>query len=342
VCTVTGVGDEVVARTVAEPSADWWRPTRTLATWLTWLLAAQAVGQLLGPLLWDNAARYVKWHRALDALLDGRDHTANRIFRDASKGTNPAWGTTMNAINIAALVLLIIWTWRSAHNAQALGRTGARLAPGWAIAGWFIPLANFVLLYLIFSDLWRSSDPTSGRGTSWRSLSGATLVRLWWAVYLGGLIVFGGATALAVGGVNGESSTRALLVTGGIILSVATLLSILVVRRITERQEALQAADPAPTSRPVARQFVTPGTGDGPGWYADPSRRYDHRYWDGNPWTEHVSTAGVPTTAPVTPPDWYPDPTGRFHWRYWTGHAWTEHVSRDQELFVDPLEGDTP
>ena len=51
-----------------------------------------------------------------------------------------------------------------------------------------------------------------------------------------------------------------------------------------------------------------------------------------------MSRGGVATTAPVTPPDWYPDPTGRFHWRYWTGHEWTEHVSRDQELFVDPID----
>ena len=75
-----------------------------------------------------------------------------------------------------------------------------------------------------------------------------------------------------------------------------------------------------------------------PGWYPDPARRHEHRYWDGSAWTEHVSTAGVAATAPVTPPDWYPDPTGRFDWRYWTGHGWTEHVSRDQELFVDPID----
>ena len=96
-------------------------------------------------------------------------------------------------------------------------------------------------------------------------------------------------------------------------------------------------ADPAPTSRPQDRQWVVPTTDDGPGWYSDPGRRYDHRYWDGSEWTEHVSTAGVASTAPVVPPDWYPDPTGRFHWRYWTGHEWSEHVSRDQELFVDPV-----
>ncbi len=76
---------------------------------------------------------------------------------------------------------------------------------------------------------------------------------------------------------------------------------------------------------------TTPG-----GWYADPTGRSEHRYWDGSAWTEHVSRGGVATTAPVVPADWYPDPTGRFHWRYWTGNEWTEHVSRDQELFLDP------
>lgn len=36
-----------------------------------------------------------------------------------------------------------------------------------------------------------------------------------------------------------------------------------------------------------------------PGWYADPLRRYDHRYWDGTDWTEHVSRAGVRETDPL-------------------------------------------
>jgi hypothetical protein len=75
----------------------------------------------------------------------------------------------------------------------------------------------------------------------------------------------------------------------------------------------------------------------GPGWYPDPGGHYDHRYWDGTSWTEYVSRAGQPTTAPVTPPDWYPDPTGRFDWRYWAGQEWTEHVSRDGKLFRDAL-----
>ena len=91
-------------------------------------------------------------------------------------------------------------------------------------------------------------------------------------------------------------------------------------RDITARQEVLQAARPgAARASRRPRQYAAPTTADGPGWYADPSGRFDHRYWDGSAWTEHVSRAGVADTAPVVPADWYPDPTGRFHWRYWTG-----------------------
>lgn len=34
------------------------------------------------------------------------------------------------------------------------------------------------------------------------------------------------------------------------------------------------------------------------GWYADPSSRYELRYWDGGQWTEHVSRSGQQYTDP--------------------------------------------
>lgn len=33
-------------------------------------------------------------------------------------------------------------------------------------------------------------------------------------------------------------------------------------------------------------------------WYDDPTRRFEHRYWDGSRWTEHVSSGGVASTDP--------------------------------------------
>lgn len=35
------------------------------------------------------------------------------------------------------------------------------------------------------------------------------------------------------------------------------------------------------------------------GWFADPTGRSEHRYWDGNRWTEHVSHLGIPATDPI-------------------------------------------
>jgi hypothetical protein len=331
-----GVTEQWAGRPVAEPTPDWWRPTRDLANWLTWLLAAQAVVSLVMPVVVDLSHRYVEWHRALDALLDDRNDEAQRIYEHANSGTS-GW-SLLGIVATAVLVLLVMWMWRSAHNAQALGRTGARLSPGWAIAAWFIPVANYVLLYLLYSDLWRSSDPATERGDGWRRLPGPATVRAFWTVHVAGSLLSLGAPVLAVTGAIGESTTRALLVTGGAVAAAGALLNIVVVRDITSRQEALQARDPAPTERPRPRSFAGPATVNGPGWYPDPSGRFDHRYYDGTAWTEHVSRGGVAETAPVTPADWYPDPTGRFHWRYWTGHEWTEHVSRDRELFIDPID----
>jgi hypothetical protein len=59
-----------------------------------------------------------------------------------------------------------------------------------------------------------------------------------------------------------------------------------VVRTVTARQEAA-VADRVSTTPPAA------------GWYADPSTRFEHRYWDGVSWTEHVATAGQTATDRV-------------------------------------------
>jgi hypothetical protein len=295
---------------------------------------------VLAPIVSDLAWRFVQWHKAFDAAADGRQHEADRIIRESNQGFDAF--SLVGLVTMAVMVLLIIWMWRSAHNAQALGRVGQRLSPGWAIAAWFIPLANYVLLYILYSDLWRSADPSTSRGDAWRTLPGSWTLRAFWIFYVIGPLMVIAPAVLAVTGVTDESTTQTLLIVGGVVGAVAALLNIVVVREITARQEALQERDPAPTERPVARAFSAPTTVDGPGWYADPGGRYDHRYWDGSAWTEHVSRGGVADTAPVNPADWYPDPTGRFHWRYWTGSEWTEHVSRDGQLYIDPPGGGTP
>lgn len=46
--------------------------------------------------------------------------------------------------------------------------------------------------------------------------------------------------------------------------------------------------------------------------------------------------AAAPAAEPAVPAGWYADPSGRFELRYWDGAAWTEHVSRAGQQFTDP------
>jgi uncharacterized protein YxjI len=43
-----------------------------------------------------------------------------------------------------------------------------------------------------------------------------------------------------------------------------------------------------------------------------------------------------------TPADWYPDPNGRFELRYWNGNAWTDHVSTGGQQSTDPVTAVAP
>lgn len=75
----------------------------------------------------------------------------------------------------------------------------------------------------------------------------------------------------------------------------------------TVAPEVAPAASPEPTaaSTPGATQAGAATTATGAaagaapaGWYADPSSRFELRYWDGGQWTEHVSRAGQQYTDP--------------------------------------------
>lgn len=47
---------------------------------------------------------------------------------------------------------------------------------------------------------------------------------------------------------------------------------------------------------------------------------------------ETVGAVGTPSV----PSGWYADPSSRYELRYWSGSEWTEHVSRSGQQFTDP------
>jgi hypothetical protein len=49
-----------------------------------------------------------------------------------------------------------------------------------------------------------------------------------------------------------------------------------------------------------------------------------------------ATTSTSTSSNPKVPAAWYADPSGRYELRYWDGNEWTEHVARGGQQFVDP------
>jgi hypothetical protein len=93
---------------------------------------------------------------------------------------------------------------------------------------------------------------------------------------------------------------------------VAAILAMFVVIQLTDRMEMFRAQipqsrpatfvmSPADYRPPVAGPVLPTLSVTPAGWYADPAGRFDHRYWDGAKWTEHVSTAGAAAVDALDP-----------------------------------------
>jgi len=81
----------------------------------------------------------------------------------------------MAVVYLTAAVLVIIWTWRVRKNTDAFPGALPTLGAGWAIAGWLVPFANFVVPARVVAgvardSLWQRSTPTS--------------VVVWWSSWL--------------------------------------------------------------------------------------------------------------------------------------------------------------
>jgi hypothetical protein len=137
-------------------------------------------------------------------------------------------------------VVFIVWLYRARKNLVTWGIQGLGWGPGWAIGGWFIPLANLVIPKLVVDTVWSGSRlPPTERVTR---RSSNTLIWSWWLCLLVGNFTTNIAareqftrddTAAEIVGYNTPST---------VLMLIAAFLAIVLVRRITRMQEQRQAA----------------------------------------------------------------------------------------------------
>ena len=231
-----------------------WRSLRGLTTALTvllWLAAADAV---------FGVVAYINRINVLGDIIDGRFDSDIVQRADDSRDLLNAATTIMGLLSLAIFVLIIIWMFRAMKNNETLGRSNARLSPGWESAAGSFPLANFVIPVLILQDLWRGSDPGSPRNDpGWRTTSGSALVAWYWVAH-----VISSARFLSEGSDKKlrdlselrDFRTHDSIAVVGVVATIASaVLGIQVIRRIASRQEEClrtqQASWPAPVTPPV-------------------------------------------------------------------------------------------
>lgn len=152
--------------------------------------------------------------------------------------------TSLMVTGIIAIVGLAVWTHRVTANAVSFGRATSQ-SPGWAAASFFIPVLNWWWPYVAVTEAWDASDPDGGdphrRGA--RGLLGA-----WWAFFL-----LSGWGTLIQGQVGRGDDLDAWVRDVRISLialavqMIATVLSLIVVRRLSRRQDERFRA-PIPTA----------------------------------------------------------------------------------------------
>ncbi|MEU5454359.1 MULTISPECIES: DUF4328 domain-containing protein [Streptomyces] len=160
---------------------------------------------------------------------------------------------------LATGVVFIIWFHRTRRNAEVFDPSVQRMGPGWAVGGWFVPIANFWFPYRVASGVWEASAQTRPDG-GWRTVPRAPL-NLWWGAWVVSLLCTRVTERLWDRAVDAEEVVRAagLVAASDAVDIVAAVLAVLYVRAVTgmqvERALHGRAPDgPAPAPVPGAHK----------------------------------------------------------------------------------------
>ena len=110
-------------------------------------------------------------------------------------------GLVVTLIGVAQLVLLCIWTWRMAKNAESLGRQPLRFRPGTTIAINILGGCTLgIMPFLMWRELWQASDPEVAAGDpNWKRNVFSPLIAVHLALTLAAVAA---GLAMGVGGLS--------------------------------------------------------------------------------------------------------------------------------------------
>ncbi|MEU6623115.1 DUF4328 domain-containing protein [Streptomyces litmocidini] len=140
----------------------------------------------------------------------------------------------------ATAVVFIVWFHRLRKNAEVWAPDLQRWKPGWAIGGWFVPIANLWIPRAIALDIWRAGHRQRYAADGARE---PALLNAWWACWVASWVVEKVGTRLYRHDDTPEAydAAAAWALAYYALDAAAAVLAILVVRRLTSMQHAKAA-----------------------------------------------------------------------------------------------------
>ena len=159
-------------------------------------------------------------------------------------------------LTVLTVVPFLMWHFRASKNLQGFVSSGQSYTPGWALGCWFIPILNLFLPYRAISEVWRGSDRhiLTEADFDWEKAPGTILLPLWWGLWIVSRFAgrFAGAFMESSGATLNDPNVTDLEVIldslstalwassiSGALTIAAAILAILVVHRITNRQDEI-------------------------------------------------------------------------------------------------------
>jgi len=153
---------------------------------------------------------------------------------------------------LIASPLLMAFLFRAHRTLAALQAPAPRYAAHWTVTGFLVPFANLVMPFLVVRDLWRAG--AAGPGGEPTAASASPLPRLWWEIWLVG-VVLGSASGFLL--VRDPLKWAGIAIAAFLVNCLGALMTILLVRGLL----AVESAREAGTEPRVPLSFLPAGVG---------------------------------------------------------------------------------
>lgn len=132
--------------------------------------------------------------RRFSDMVAGRPGSLRRLAdaEEVSEGLLGLFGLC----GLVLAVLTIIWWYQSYQAIERTGVIGRSWSAGWAIGGWFIPLANLIIPRLVLMEIDRVSAAAEEGSGEWRTRPLLATSSWWWGCFVTASIALAAGTGI--------------------------------------------------------------------------------------------------------------------------------------------------